>query len=140
MNLRIKVLEQLVKQTNEGFWFVDIQGITLDANPAMCRILGMDKDEILGRTVFDFVNEENAAVFERELESRRQGKNATTYEISLTKSDGTQVPCINNATSVFGDDRTRLGSIGLWKDISQQKAVETELRGVRASLAEQVLI
>ena len=106
----------------------------------MCRILGMDKDEILGRTVFDFVNEENAAVFERELESRRQGKHATTYEISLTKPDGTQVPCINNATSVFGDDGTRLGSIGLWKDISQQKAVETELRGVRASLAEQVAI
>ncbi|MEP6018533.1 MAG: PAS domain S-box protein [Paracoccaceae bacterium] len=140
MNLRTKVLEQLVKQTNEGFWFVDVQGKTLDVNPAMCRVLGRDRDAILGRTVFDFVNEENAAVFERELASRRLGKHATTYEISLTKSDGTQIPCINNATSVFGDDGARLGSIGLWKDISRQKAVETELRCVKSSLAEQVAI
>ncbi len=138
MNLRIKVLEQLVKETNEGFWFIDSQGNTLDVNPAMCRILDMDRDQLLKRTIFDCVDEANAAIFKKELASRRESSNASTYEISLSRPDGSLVPCINNATSVFDDDGVRLGSIGLWKDISQLKSVETELRSVRSSLAEQV--
>lgn len=135
---RERVLEQLVSRTNEGFWFIDPTGSTLDVNPAMCRILQRPRDEVLGRPVYDFVDAENLDVFRREIAARRAGVNTGTYEIALLRPDGSNVPCINNASSVWDDDGRRIGSIGLWTDISRLKEVELQLREIRTTLEQRV--
>jgi PAS domain-containing protein len=53
---------QLVQQhTAQGFWFIDNERRTLDANPAMCRMLGVERGELLGRDIYGFVDEANTA-------------------------------------------------------------------------------
>lgn len=138
MESRVRVLEQLVDRTHEGFWFIDVSGATLDVNPAMCRILARERDQIIGQSVYDFVDDVNKEVFEREIAARRAGTRTGTYEISLQRPDGVLVPCINNASSVWDDDGARIGSIGLWTDITKLKEVESELRVIRESLADRV--
>ena len=32
------VFQQLIRNTQEGYWLIDAAGATLDVNPAMCRI------------------------------------------------------------------------------------------------------
>ena len=51
----------ILQTTNEGFWLIDNSASTLDVNPRMCAILGRDREEVLGRKIFDFVDEENRA-------------------------------------------------------------------------------
>ena len=113
-------LEQLIESTREGYWLIDNDTVSIDVNPAMCDILGRSRDEILGRDIYAFVDEKNAAIFRRQLERRQQGE-VGPYEIALSRPDGTEIPCLNNATPIFGDDGSKIGSIGLWTDLRHLK-------------------
>ncbi|MBH61324.1 MAG: hypothetical protein CL569_02510 [Alphaproteobacteria bacterium] len=123
---RIQVLEQLLQTTKEGFWFIDNETVKLDVNPAMCELLGRERDEIIGRPIYDFVDDKNADVFRRQLAGRGQGQSGP-YEVSLLRSDGTLVPCLNNASPILNEAGEKIASIGLWTDISDIKAVHVHL-------------
>ena len=116
----------LLEHTTEGFWFIDNDGLTVDVNPAMCRILARSKDEILGRTIYDFVDETNKLIFESELEKRRNGV-ANAYEISLSRPDGSLAPCLNKATALYDANGKKTGSVGMWTDITSLKETERQL-------------
>jgi PAS domain S-box-containing protein len=111
---------RLLQTTSEGFWHIDNAANTVDVNPAMCALLGRPRDEILGRNIFEFVDAENAAVFRREIAARKK-RHSGPYEIALQRPDGTNVPCLNNATPIFNESGEKIGSVGLWADISQLK-------------------
>ena len=135
---RQNVLEQLVEHTHEGFWYIDVHARTLDVNPAMCRILARPREEIIGKSIFDFVDAENLRIFKAEIAARRAGTASGTYELALSRPSGELVPCINNAHSVWNAQGVRIGSIGLWTDISKLKQAEAELRQIRDTLEERV--
>ncbi len=126
-----RILERLLATTREGFWFIDNETNTIDVNPAMCAILDRPREAILGRSIFEFVDAANKAVFEREIAARRAGA-LGHYEVSLLRSDGTSIPCINNATPVLDDDGNKIASIGLWTDVSELKATEHSLQEAKA--------
>ena len=113
-------LEQLIEATSEGYWLIDNDAVSIDVNPAMCTILGRARDEILGRDIYAFVDEENAAIFRRQIQRRQQGE-VGPYEIALSRPDGTLIPCLNNATPIFDGHSKKVGSIGLWTDLSDLK-------------------
>ena len=111
-------IENLLNSTNEGYWRIDNDTYTVEVNPAMCAILGRSAHEVIGRTIFDFVDEENRLVFEREIEARKKGKRGS-YELTLTRPDGTKIPCINNATPLLDENGNKIGSVGLWTEITE---------------------
>jgi PAS domain S-box-containing protein len=117
------LMNSLLRTTHEGFWFIDLDGLTTDVNPAMCEILGRPREEIIGKTIFDFVDDENRQIFIEQLERRKEGA-VNAYEISLQRADGQNVSCLNNATPLFGLDGKRCGSVGMWTDITEIKDVQ----------------
>jgi PAS domain S-box-containing protein len=121
------VLEQLFRVTQEGFWHIDADAITLDVNPAMCEILGRPRDDIVGRSIFDMVDGDNARIFHKEMAARADGQSGR-YEITLTKPDGSSVPCANTATILTNENGIRTGSVGLWTDLSEVKRTDEALR------------
>ncbi len=131
------ILAQVLKSTREGFWHIDNKTVTLDVNEAMCDILGRPRDEIIGRPIFDFVDDANAQIFRREIAARRSGTQGA-YEVSLRRPDGSNVPCINNATPVYDEKGNKIASIGLYTDISEIKRVQNELEHTRDELEERV--
>ncbi|NKB58033.1 MAG: response regulator [Alphaproteobacteria bacterium] len=120
------LFQHLLQTTQEGYWHIDNDTLTIDVNPAMCRILGLPKEEIIGRSIFEFVDETNTATFHHEIEARKSGK-LGSYEIALRRPDGTNVPCLNNATPVLNSRGEKVASIGLWTDISEIKNVQNLL-------------
>lgn len=121
-----RLMASLLENTSEGFWHIDNAANTVDVNQAMCALLGRPREEIIGRNIFDFVDAENADVFRREIEARKRGT-VGPYEVALQRPDGTNVPCLNNATPVFGESGAKFGSVGLWVDISQIKDTQAQL-------------
>lgn len=117
---------QLFEATNEGWWFVEPDGTTIDVNPAMCTILGRSRDDVMRRSFFEFVDEENRAVLEKQLELRRSGI-AEPYELTLLRADGSDVTCIVNPAPIYDDDGRHVGSIGLWTDVTDLKRAIREL-------------
>lgn len=120
------LLQQLVRSTQQGFWYVDAEGRTLEINDAMCEILGRPADEIRGKGVFDFFKGAEREVLDAELAKRRTGS-AGSYQVDVVRPDGTRVPCINNATPISNEKGEHIGSIGLWTDLSDVKRQERDL-------------
>ena len=116
-------LALVLARTSQGFWTIDNALLTTDANPAMCRMLGLDRAQLLGRSIYDFVDEANAAIFRSRVVRRDQGL-AEGYEISLRRADGVLVHCFNNATPILDDQQRKVGALGLFSDISAQKHAE----------------
>ena len=127
---QVHLFESLIATTREGFWNIDNDGRTITVNPAMAEILGRERDEILGKTIHDFVDDENRSIIEDQLAARSAGE-AASYEIALSRPDGTKVNCINSATPIYDEEGEKVGSIGLWTDISAQKRVHGELEVAR---------
>lgn len=121
-----KLRQQVLETTNQGYWHIDVGGRTVDVNPAMCRILEQPRDQIIGKTIYDFVDSRNLEIFEAELEARKRGKSGA-YEIALRRPDGTNVSCLNNATPVYDENGVRIGSVGLWTDITELKEITKHL-------------
>ena len=122
--LRLRTILQTV---NEGFWLIDNATVTMDLNPRMCAILGRNREEVLGRKIFDFVDSENKAVFAQQIGLRAQGE-VGTYEIALSRPDGSNVFCLFNATPLFDGSGNKVGSFAMVTDISERKQAEDALR------------
>jgi two-component system, sensor histidine kinase and response regulator len=111
----------------EGIWMVDNNAVTKLINPALCGILGRPLEEIVGRPIFDFVDDENRLIFSAEIEKRRKGQSGA-YEISLQRSDGVNVPCLFNATPFVDEKGIKKGSFALVTDITARKLAEEQVR------------
>ena len=122
--LRLRTILQTV---NEGFWLIDNDTATTDLNPRMCVILGRNREEVFGRKIFDFVDSENKAVFEKQIRLRMQGE-VGTYEIALSRPDGSDVFCQFNSTPLLDGSGNKVGSFAMVTDISERKQAEDALR------------
>jgi PAS domain S-box-containing protein len=120
----------LFSLTEEGVWFIDNDLRTTDANPAMCRMLGCTLAQLMGTSIFDHVDEANAAVFRHHVALRSEG-HADGYQITLRRADGQPVHCYNNATPLFDGQGRKIGAVGMFSNISPLK--QAEQRAQRAS-------
>jgi PAS domain S-box-containing protein len=130
----LRTLRLLIEHTEQGVWTIDNELRTTDANPAMCRMLGLPLSGLLGRTIWEFVDETNAQVF-RDATARRARGEASRYEITLTRGDGQPVHCLNNATPIFDAQGHKIGAIGLFGDITPLKLAEQRLAEQSRALA-----
>lgn len=121
------LLSLLMETSQQGFWFLDTEGITLDINPAMCRKLGHERDSILGKNACDFFAADDLLLMQRELAARRQGTSGR-FEIGLTQPAGERAYFLVNATVMYTSEGTVTGSIGVWTDITQRRRDNLALR------------
>ncbi|MBL8325581.1 MAG: PAS domain-containing protein [Rubrivivax sp.] len=126
------LMQQLLRGTPQGYWFIDAEGRTTDLNPAMCRMLGREREQLLGRPALDLFEGDAREALERELERRRRGE-PSTYEIDIERPDGTRVHAMASATPLKDREGRPAGSVGLWTNLTAQKRTEEELQASRAA-------
>ena len=120
------MLSLLLQTTHQGYWHVGPDGITIDVNPAMCRLLGRPREAVVGHPVTGFFDGEALDRLRRELAARSHGI-AGSYEIDIVRPDGSVLHCLNNATPVLDSTGQRVGSVGLWTDITALREHERVL-------------
>ena len=120
-------IRRILETANEGFWMIDNNGSTVDINDAMCEILGRSRDQVVGRSIFDFADEENTRIFKENMARRAIGESGA-YEVSLVRSDGTLVPCHVSATPILDEHGVKTGSFAMFTDITERKRGEEDLR------------
>jgi len=96
-------------------------------NDRMHRMLGYSQEEMIGRPVREFLDEENRTRFEGEVARRRQGENSS-YELELTTRSGTRISTIESPRGIFDRDGRFLGSFAIVTDITQRRKDEEVLR------------
>ena len=120
-------LKTILETTHEGFWMADNETRTVDVNNSMCQLLGRPREQIIGRKVSEFLDEENQAILSKQMQLRERGI-VSGYEIAYLRPDGTKVPCILSATPLLDTAGHKIGSFAMVTDITERKQAEEELR------------
>jgi PAS domain S-box-containing protein len=99
----------------------------MEVNEAMCEILNLSKEEVIGRNFFDLLDETNKKIVREQNRIRKKGIHSM-YEIALIRADGQQVPCLMNASPLLDADGNVVGSFGMTTNITERKQMEEALR------------
>ena len=117
----------ILETAQEGIWLVDKDQKTTFANPKMAALLGCTVDEMIGTSVFDFMDDAAKAVARSSFARRRQGVKEQ-LEIRYRRKDGTFIWCLLNANPMVSADGTYTGALAMVSDISERKRADAELR------------
>jgi PAS domain S-box-containing protein len=124
---KARLFDSVLSGSAQGFWFVDLQGLTLDLNPAMAAMLGRDRREVLGRRAMDFIRNTDRARMAAEISARREGRGGA-YTAVIERPDGTRLTCLNTASPIVDAKGNPIGSVGIWTDLSERHAAESALQ------------
>jgi PAS domain S-box-containing protein len=114
----------IVETANEGIWVLGPDGVTTYANRRLCEMLGYAADEIVGRTFFDFMDEQ-ARALARLVHGKSGLGFVDTYDFRFRRGDGSDLWAVVCATSMPGPES---GVLVMLTDITERKRIEDENR------------
>ena len=128
---------KLYEDAPEMYRTVNIEGDMIDCNKAYCKKLGYEKDEIIGKSLYEFVPESHKETMKDIFSVWKNSGDVRNREIMLKRKDGTVFPALLSATSVTDDAGNVVAANTLIRDMSDlynaQKEIE-ELRIKRLSV------
>jgi PAS domain S-box-containing protein len=117
---------ELFESLQEGIYITTPDGVILDVNPALVRMLGYDsKEDVLKRQVPEiFVDRTERKIVKDQIERDPmiQGR-----EITLIRKDGTSIVCLNTATAVRDNGGHVVRYQGALMDITERREMERRL-------------
>jgi diguanylate cyclase (GGDEF)-like protein/PAS domain S-box-containing protein len=117
-------LRQLTDATFEGI-LMHVDGVIVDANAAMVRLIGAPLESLIGRTVKSLVTETSEPILRKHIESVIDA----ACEIELKRADGSLVPA-EVLTRIFEGNSVGGKATGVLaiRDISERKEAEERIR------------
>jgi PAS domain S-box-containing protein len=122
----LKKKDLYIRTMMDAMWVLDKEDTIVDINPAFTELFGYDKDEVVGMSVYDFLDEENTVIMKYELESNRQKGESSTYQISLLTKDGDPIPVLITGAPIIEAGEVT-GKIGVIKDFREQSDLMRKL-------------
>jgi len=119
--------QTIVDMTKEGIFVLDSRAKITFANKRLAEMLGCREDEIIGSSIFDFV--EHDAVMKDKIE-QSPGVLVDIEEIELLKKDGGNLFAHICLSALNGNDGYK-GSVGIIADITYLRAVEARNRSTQ---------
>jgi PAS domain S-box-containing protein len=96
-------------------------------NERACELSGYSKDELIGRSAIELVDEPFQKMYAEEVSRGREGE-SSSYEINWIRKDGSKMPAIVSSTPILDSEGRFRGSFGIITDITQRKRAEEALR------------
>ena len=118
---------QLVDLAAEAIFSIDTEGTVTFVNRAAADMLGRDQGEIVGRHVFDFMDEEAQAATEGNDEARRAGQ-LGSYETRLLDAEGGTIWVQVEASPLYDSEGGYTGSVVMATNLTSRRAAEQSLR------------
>jgi PAS domain S-box-containing protein len=128
---------QLVETAQEGIWTVDSNGVTTFVNPAMATMLGYTAEEMIGRHLFDFMDESGRVSANVNMQRRKDGI-AEQHDFEFLCKGGERIFTTMASSPLFDKDGRYTGAIAGVLDITKRKQDELELQQHRNHLEELV--
>jgi PAS domain S-box-containing protein len=116
----------LIENQGEGVSIVDLDENFVFANPAAEEIFGVQKGGLLGRNLREFVDPDQVEILGNQTEFRRKGQNST-YSVDIVRPDGDRRTLIITGTSRFSPEGNVVGTLGIFRDITDLMRAEEEL-------------
>ncbi|HLM00464.1 MAG TPA: PAS domain S-box protein, partial [Pyrinomonadaceae bacterium] len=116
----------LFEDASDAIFVADIDGVYHDVNESACRLLGYERDEIIGKTVAEIVSPEESARLEKLKRRLLGGGGSDLDEWTLIRKDGAKIATeINN----------RILPDGQWQAIVRDISARRQSDKTKAHLA-----
>ena len=114
-----------IENAGQGFWQIGPDRLTTDVNQALCAMLGYEREELLGHSPLEFVDEQNQQIFKSQM-AHIDTVTHRNYEISLRHKDGLPVPVMFHATTHYDSEGRVDDAFSFVTDLTGQKRAESE--------------
>ena len=118
---------RIVETATEGIWMIDAESRTGYVNAQMAAMLGWTVSEMIGRPLFDFMDDEGRRLCERNLE-RRQAGISEHYEFKFRRKDGADLWALLSTTPILDRDGGYAGALAMVADITELRAAMQQLQ------------
>ncbi len=120
-----KILETIA----DGYHEVDLQGNLTLVNDSLCEILGYSRDELIGMSYKQIMDEENArGIREAYNAVFRTGISNPEFSYKVFRKDGTVRDVSVSIAPVRDSNNEPIGFRGIFRDITDRKHLEEQLR------------
>jgi PAS domain S-box-containing protein len=132
--LRQESYRRIVELAQEGIVTVDTEECITLANTAFAGLLGYTPQELTGRTVLEFADEDSARLMVEGTNQRKRGM-SSEYEVKLRTRAGGWRKLVLKASPLLGAKGEYEGALALFTDITERNLTDTVLRGIAEDLA-----
>jgi len=117
----------IFEQATDGIMIADAETKKqIEANKAMCSMLGYTRDEILGLSIDDIHPKEDLPTIRESFEKQLRGEISLAPEVPLLRKDGSVFYADISSSPVTLGGKQRLA--GIFRDISEKQKLEEQLR------------
>ncbi|MBW1944323.1 MAG: SpoIIE family protein phosphatase [Deltaproteobacteria bacterium] len=111
---------RIVETAGEGFLLMDEYMKIVDLNAAYSRMVGISRNKIIGKSLFDMVTEEYHALFTTDGESLLRQKNPE-FECNILSFGGRKIPVLIHANTLNDDSGGIIGKMAFITDMTEHK-------------------
>ncbi len=123
----------IVNTAQEGIWLINGQAVTDYVNERMAQILGYSVDEMIGKSMYYFIDQEGKKIAEENFSKRKDGI-SEQHEFRFKRKDGSDVWTLLSTNPVTNENGEFIGALAMVSDISERIKTETELEEATAQL------
>lgn len=116
---------RIVQTAEEGIWTIDANARTDFVNPKMAQMLGYSVEEMLGRALDDFMDDESRAISASNVKRRQQGI-AEQHEFKFRRKDGSELWTVMSTSPITDASGGYVGALAMVTDITERKRAEAE--------------
>ncbi|MBF2009036.1 MAG: PAS domain S-box protein [Chlorogloeopsis fritschii C42_A2020_084] len=125
---QLDFLQVLIDTIPAPVFYKNTQGLYIGCNQAFEEALGLSKEQILGKTVYDLAPQELAEQYHQADVALFEQRGVQSYEGSLVYKDGKKHDVIFYKATFSKADGSLGGLVGVILDISDRKRTEEALR------------
>jgi PAS domain S-box-containing protein len=131
---QLQFLQRLIDTIPMPVFYKDVNGVYLGYNRAFEVFLGMPREKLIGKTVYDVAPKELADQYYRKDKELFDRPGIQTYEFSVRHADGTIHDVIFNKATYTDAQGEIAGLIGAMLDITDRKRMEGAIRQTNETL------
>jgi len=128
-----KRYRDIVETSQEGIWTIDANSNTSFVNPKMAEILGYSVEEMQGKALFYFMDEQGRKIAERNVERRKAGIKEQ-HEFKFRHKNGAEIWVTLKTTPLLDEQGDYAGALAMVTDITEHKRAEEKLAHVQRML------
>jgi len=119
----------IIENIEDGYFEVDLKGTMIFCNPSTLRILGYDREELIGMNYRRYMDRETAwKVYFTFNTLYRTGTPAKAFDWELISRGGTRIYVETSVSLVRDQEGKPTGFRGIMRDITERKRMEAEIR------------
>ncbi|MEG3931416.1 PAS domain S-box protein [Microcoleus sp. T3_B1] len=117
----------IVETADEGIWMIDTEGKTTFVNKKMADMLGCTPEEMIGESLFAFMDAEGIAIAQASLKRRRE-QIREQLDFKFRRRDGSDLWAMLSTNSLADKQGRYVGALAMVADITDRKQTEAALQ------------